>query len=77
MDYHFEEVQNLMFVVYDVDDSKHVEDLSRHDLIGQIQCSLADIVIAGQQYRGRLKDRGLLLTHVQHFVLALLACCVS
>ena len=58
MSYHFEEVQNLKFVVYDVDDRKHVEDLSRQDFIGQIQCSLADIVTDGQQFRGRLKNQG-------------------
>jgi len=67
MNYHFEEVQNLKFVVYDVDDRKQVDDVSRHDFIGEIQCSLADIITAGHQYRGRLRNKGgLEWTLLQH-----------
>lgn len=58
MNYRFEEVQTLKFVVYDVDDRNHVDDLNRHDLIGQMQCTLADVVTAGQQYSRTLRHQG-------------------
>lgn len=58
MNYCFEEVQPLRFVVYDVDDRNHVEDLSRHDKIGSMECTLADLVTAGQQYARSLRNQG-------------------
>ena len=69
MSYRFEEVQNLKFMVYDVYNHEHLEHLSRQDLIGQIQCSLADIVTAGQQYYGKLENQGgLMWTHYRLLV---------
>lgn len=58
MDYFFEEIQHLKFTVLDVDDRKHVDDVSRHDIIGGLECTLADIVTAGQQYKRTLRDKG-------------------
>ena len=54
MDYHFEEVQNLRVAVYDVDDKKHLDDLSRHDFIGEAKFTLAEVVAAGQVFRRQL-----------------------
>ncbi|XP_064406207.1 copine-9-like isoform X1 [Halichondria panicea] len=58
MNYQFEEIQKLKFVVYDIDDKKHLEDTSKHDLIGQLECTLADIVTAGQEYKRTLRAKG-------------------
>ena len=61
MNYQFEEIQKLKFVVYDIDDKKHLEDTSKHDLIGLVECTLADIVTAGQEYKRTLREKGMLL----------------
>lgn len=58
VEYRFEEIQELKFVVLDVDDRKHVDDVSRHDHIGSVEVTLADIVTAGQQYKRTLRDKG-------------------
>ena len=58
LDYRFEEVQKLQFVVYDVDDKKRVDDARKHDLIGSMECTLADVVTAGQQYTRNLRKAG-------------------
>ena len=58
IDYHFEEVQQLKFTVYDVDYHKRVDDVSKHDVIGEIECCLADIVTVGQQYTRNLRHKG-------------------
>ena len=57
LEYRFEEIQALKFSVIDVDDKKHIDDISRHDLIGEMECTLADIVTAGQQYKRTLRDQ--------------------
>ena len=54
VDYHFEEVQHFSVAVYDVDDKKHVDDLSRHDFIGEAQFRLSDVVTAGKVLTKRL-----------------------
>ena len=59
LEYRFEETQALKFVVLDIDDKKHVDDASRHDLIGEVECTLADIVTAGQQYKRSLREKGM------------------
>ena len=48
----------MRFVVYDVDDRRRVDDVKKHDLIGQMECTLADIFTAGQQYTRTLKVPG-------------------
>lgn len=59
LEYRFEEIQTLRFVVYDVDDRKRVEDARRHDLIGEMECTLADIVTGGQLYKRTLRMKGM------------------
>ena len=54
VDYHFEEVQHFSVEVYDVDDKKHIDDLSRHDFIGGAQFRLSDVVTAGKVLTKRL-----------------------
>ena len=54
MDYHFEEVQNLRVSVYDVDDKKHLDDLSRHDFIGEAKFTLGEVVAAGRVFTRQL-----------------------
>ena len=54
MDYHFEEVQNLRVAVYDVDDKKHLDDLSRHDFIGEAKFTLGEVVAAGRVFTRQL-----------------------
>jgi len=54
VDYHFEEVQHLRVAVYDVDDKKHIDDLSRHDFIGESKFTLADVVASGRTLTRRL-----------------------
>ena len=54
MDYHFEEVQNLRVAVYDVDDKKHLDDLSRQDFIGEAKFTLGEVVAAGQVFTRQL-----------------------
>ncbi len=58
MHFQFEEIQKLKFVVYDIDSKKHLDDVSKHDLIGQLECTLADIVTAGQEYKRTLREKG-------------------
>ena len=59
LEYRFEEIQAFKFVVLDIDDKKRVDDAGRHDLIGEIECTLADIVTAGQQYKRTLREKGI------------------
>ena len=58
VDFRFEEVQTLKFSVYEVDDKHRIDDTTRHDFIGAMECSLADIVAAGQQYKRTLRASG-------------------
>ena len=46
MDYFFEEVQELKFSVYNVNDSSSLED---NDFLGSIECTLSEVsIIAGK-----------------------------
>ena len=47
MEYRFEEVQNLQFAVYDADDKHHVDNIDKQQLLGTMECTLAEIVAAG------------------------------
>ncbi|KAK1898085.1 Copine-5, partial [Dissostichus eleginoides] len=42
LDYFFEEKQNLRFDVYDIDSKS--PDLAKHDFLGQVHCTLGEIV---------------------------------
>lgn len=48
VDYHFEEVQTFRVAVYDADDQKHIDDLSKQEFIGEAEFKLADVVTAGK-----------------------------
>ena len=71
MEYRFEEIQQLKFIVYDVDDKKRVDDTSKQELIGEIECTLAEIVTAGQRYDRKLRYKGKVDERF-HFVISLL-----
>ena len=58
MDYFFEEVQQLKITVYDVDSVTHIDDFSRHDLIGEAEFTLADVISAGQELVKTLRQKG-------------------
>ncbi|XP_067931223.1 copine-8-like isoform X1 [Watersipora subatra] len=49
IDYYFEERQQLKFSIYDVDSNS--PDLSKHDFLGTMECSLGEIVSAGRLKR--------------------------
>ncbi|XP_065898751.1 copine-9-like [Dysidea avara] len=48
LDYHFEEVQTFRVAVYDADDQRHLDDLSKQEFIGEAEFKLADVVTAGK-----------------------------
>lgn len=55
IDYFFEEVQYLRFVILDVDNSKSSR-VSDQEIIGQHECRLAEIVSSGQCYTKPLQN---------------------
>ena len=59
LEYRFEEIQTIRFVVYDVDNKVRVDDIKRHDFIGEMECTLADIVTGGQLYKRTLRMKGM------------------
>ena len=48
VDYRFEEVQNFKIVIYDVDDKANINDLEKHDFLGEADLKLADVLTAGK-----------------------------
>ena len=54
VDYRFEEVQNLKVAVYDVDDKWYIDDLTRHDFIGEAKFTLGEVVSAGRVFTKQL-----------------------
>ncbi|XP_062577655.1 copine-5-like [Saccostrea cucullata] len=52
MHYYFEQSQKLKFEVYDVDSKS--ADLSKHDFLGRMECTLGEIVSAGSKFMRRL-----------------------
>lgn len=50
-------------MVVDVDDQSRIDDIKRHDMIGELECALADLVTAGQQYERTLRLSGELVMH--------------
>ena len=58
MEYRFEEVQNLQFAVYDVDDKHHVDNIDKQELLGTVECTLAEIMAAGEHLTKSLRLRG-------------------
>ncbi|XP_041349780.1 copine-8-like [Gigantopelta aegis] len=49
MHYYFEQSQKLMFEIYDVDSNS--ADLSKHDFLGRMECTLGEIVSANKLVR--------------------------
>lgn len=58
LDYYFEEVQYLKFVIVDVD-TEHGTDISKQDFLGSLECTLGEIVSAGSEFKRSLQ-------HVKH-----------
>ncbi|KAL5473572.1 hypothetical protein EMCRGX_G028068 [Ephydatia muelleri] len=58
LEYRFEEVQNLQFAVYDVDDKHHVDNIDKQELLGTVECTLAEIMAAGEHLTKSLRLRG-------------------
>lgn len=56
IDYYFEMVQKLKFCVYDIDSSTY--DLSYHDFLGEMECTLGQIVSNRQMTRPLLLKNG-------------------
>lgn len=48
VDYRFEEVQNFRIVIYDVDDKADINNLEKHDFLGEADLKLADVLTAGK-----------------------------
>ena len=63
VDYRFEEIQQLKFSCYDVDNRRCIDDASKQEMIGEAECTLAEIVTAGQVYRRKLRYRGKWVWH--------------
>jgi hypothetical protein len=54
IDYHFEELQRLRFVVYDVDSESG--SLDKHDFLGDLRCTLAEVMTSGTGFSSKLGD---------------------
>ena len=59
VNYQFEEVQNFRFAVYDVDDRHHVDNVSKQQLIGTTECTLAEIMAAGEHLTKTIRLNGM------------------
>lgn len=57
-DYYFQEEQQFKVEVYDADDKKHIEDLSKHDYIGSAKFTLAKVV-TGKMLTKPLTNKGI------------------
>ena len=42
--------------IYDVDDKRHLDDLTKHDFIGETIFTLADVVTAGKSLTKKLSS---------------------
>ncbi|ETO30464.1 hypothetical protein RFI_06657 [Reticulomyxa filosa] len=76
LDYMFEEVQIFRMEVYDCDDKKHLNDLSKHDFIGLAEFVMGDLMTAkGQKLAIKLKGRdGKVVTHKSQQVPIIIRC---
>ena len=66
----------MKVVVYDVDSEQHIADLSRHDLLGEVEVTLADIISAGQTLTKSLKIPGKCPTSAPNRELTLYSVCM-
>ena len=60
VEYRFEEIQNFQFAVYDIDDKQHVDNIDKQELIGTLECTLAEIMAAGEHLTKSLRLNGAL-----------------
>ena len=54
-------MQKFKVDVYDADDKKHIEDLSKQDYIGSAKFTLAEVVTGGQMLTKSLQNKGIQL----------------
>lgn len=54
VDYRFEEVQYFKVTIYDVDDKSSLDNLEKHDFLGEAEFKLADVVTAGKMLTKQL-----------------------
>jgi len=66
VDYYFQQIQQFKVDVYDADDKKHIDDLSKQDYIGSAKFTLAEVVTAGQMLLKPLKNKGKLKSNAVH-----------
>ncbi|KAL4226439.1 Copine-9 [Mactra antiquata] len=57
MQYYFEQSQKLKFEVYDIDSPS--ADLSKHDFLGRMECTLGEVVAAGTRLSRRLTGQNI------------------
>ena len=65
LEYRFEEIQNLQFAVYDIDDKHHVDNIDKQQLIGTTECTLAEIMAAGEHLTKSLRLNGMCIVHLR------------
>ena len=58
VDYCFQELQQFRVEVYDCDDKKHIEDVSKQDYIGSAKFTLAEVLTGGEMLCKFLKNKG-------------------
>ena len=56
VDYRFQELQQFKVDVYDCDDKKQVEDVSKHDYIGSARFTMAEVLTGGKMLCKSLKN---------------------
>lgn len=54
VEYYFEKIQPYRVALYDIDDKNKIDDLSKHDFIGEAEFILADVVTAGKVFTKEL-----------------------
>ena len=52
-------MQQFKVDVYDADDKKHIEDLSKQDYIGSAKFTLAEVVASGKMLSKPLQNKGI------------------
>ena len=56
VDYCFQELQQFKVDVYDCDNNKHIEDISKHDYIGFARFTMAEVLTGGKMLRKPLRN---------------------
>jgi len=58
VDYCFQESQQFKVDVYDCDDKKHIENLSKQDYIGSAKFTLVEVLTGGKMLSKALTNKG-------------------